>query len=227
MATPSLVAIIGAIGPSPAPKLRSTSSGCSDDVAVVGLGPIVVLDQVVPEVPFPDDLAGGLAGRLDLDEVVGVQARVTHQVRPAPGGDDLLLRLLLPDDHQHVAVGQPGDVVVREMLLAHILEVPEELAVPVEFLNPAAGARAEAERRRLLSTGAQQVAVLEEVGTHARGVVALPRPHDLSLHVDQISRLGKHRRDQGIPLERPGSLRSSPTLAAAGFDGSPFESSWP
>ena len=59
-------------------------------------------------------------------------------------------------------------------VVADILEVPEELAVPVEFLNPAAGARAEAGRCRLLGTGAQQVPVLEEVRTQRRAYSRSP-----------------------------------------------------
>ena len=52
------------------------------DVAVVGLGLVEVLDQVIPDVPFPDDLAGGLAGRLDFDE----GSRAAGGRRPFPAG---------------------------------------------------------------------------------------------------------------------------------------------
>ena len=95
-------------------------------VAEVRLRPVVVLDQMVPEVPFPDDLAGGLAGRLHLHEVIGMQARIAYQISPAAGGDGLLGCLFFPHDHEHVAVGKPGYVVVRQAFLARKRVVPDE-----------------------------------------------------------------------------------------------------
>ena len=111
--------------------------GMVGDVAEVRLGRVVVLDQVVPEVPFPDDLAGRLAGRLDLDEQSGSKRPSPASSGRRPAAMASCGRLAVPDDHQHVAVGQPGDVVVRELLLRCILEVPDELAVPGELLDPA------------------------------------------------------------------------------------------
>src|SRR5262249_10248556 len=52
--------------------------GVLGHVAEVCLRGVDVLDQVVPGVPLPNDLAGGLTRRFDLDERVG-------QPRPAHG----------------------------------------------------------------------------------------------------------------------------------------------
>src|SRR5262249_41481866 len=41
------------------------------DLAVIGLRPVAVLDEMVPAPPFPDDLSGRLARGLDLDEAIG------------------------------------------------------------------------------------------------------------------------------------------------------------
>ena len=89
---------------------------------------------MVPDVPFPDDLAGRLARRLDFEHGVDKPGPV-DPVAAAAGGDGLSGRLLLPDDQEHVAVGQPGDVVVGHLRCGVKLEVPDELAVPGEFLN--------------------------------------------------------------------------------------------
>ena len=65
--------------------------------------------------PLPDDLAGRLAGRLDLDDEVERRfSPLPASRRAASGGDGLLGRLRLPGENQHVAVGQPLDVVVGE-----------------------------------------------------------------------------------------------------------------
>ncbi len=69
--------------------------GVGGHIAEIGLRRIMVLDQVVPEVPFPDDVAGGFSGRLDLDERVGQQI-VADQIFLATRGDRLLPRSSCP-----------------------------------------------------------------------------------------------------------------------------------
>ena len=64
----------------------------------------MVLDQVIPEVPFPHDLAGRLSRWLDLDERVGQQV-VADQILLPSGGDGFRRGLLVPDDDQKIAVG--------------------------------------------------------------------------------------------------------------------------
>src|SRR5262249_41960897 len=49
--------------------------------------------------------------------------------------------------------------------------------------------------------GAEEVAVLEEIGLLARGVPALPGADDPPLHVDQVGLRPVQRRDQGVALE--------------------------
>ncbi len=76
-------------------------------------------------------------------------------------------------------------------------------------------------RNRTESVGVPPVrsrsTAFEEVGARARGIVALPRPNDLPHHVDQICRLGKHRRDQGIALESAGIVEEQPHLGRLAF----------
>src|SRR5262245_8532002 len=99
---------------------------------------------MIPEVPFPHDLASRLAGFLDLDDRVGKEI-VADRFGPAAGGNRFLASLLVPDDHQDVAVGQPRDIVVRQLFLVEEPEIPYQLSLPGELLDAAAGARAAAE----------------------------------------------------------------------------------
>ena len=114
--------------------------GMLGDFAVIRLGFIVFLDEVVPDVPFPHDLTGRLSRRLHLDDAVGQHETEAGQFRPASGGDGFLGGLLFSKDHQHVTIGQLADIVVRKLLVAGKSEVPDKLAIPGEFLNPPTGA---------------------------------------------------------------------------------------
>jgi len=75
------------------------------DVTVVCLGLIEILNQVVPKVPFPYDLAGGRAGRLDLHQRIHEQVPVPCHFGAATRGDRFLGRLSIGNDHENVAVG--------------------------------------------------------------------------------------------------------------------------
>ncbi len=152
--------------------------------------------------PLPDDVAGGLAGRLDFDDRVG-QPRPSHGLGPVAGGDPLGARLDLPDDQEDVAVWEPADGVVGDALVVVELEVPDEASVPVEFLDPAPLTGAAEEPLAVVERGgAEEMAVLEKVRLLARGVLALPGADDPPLHVDQVALLGVQRRHQGIALKR-------------------------
>ena len=58
-------------GQHPGAEVDVDQLGLGGDAAVVRLRLVVILDEVVPGVPLPDDLAGRLAGRLHLDDRVG------------------------------------------------------------------------------------------------------------------------------------------------------------
>ena len=179
-------------------------------VGVARLGLVGILHQVVPEVPFPDDFARGLAGGLDLNQAIGLQV-LAHRFGSASSGDGFLGRLPLPGDQEHVAVGQARDVVVGELVLAGELVVPNDLAIPSEFLNPPPRPRA-AEGLLIQRAGPQQVPILEQVGAHRRATIALPRSHHPPLHVDQVGLRRGHRREQGVALEGLGIVDRQPQL---------------
>ena len=186
-------------------------------VAEVRLRGVSVLDQVVPGVPFPDDLAGGLAGGLDFNDRVS-QPRPTHGIGPTAGGDCLGAGLDLPDDQQDVAVREPADGVVGDALVIMELEVPDEAAVPVELLNPPPLTRAAKEPLAVVECGgAEEMAVLEKVRLLAGGVLALPGANDPPLHVDQVTLLRVQRRHQGVALKRPGIAVLQAELGRSGF----------
>jgi len=80
--------------------------------AEVGLAGIEILDQVIPDVPFPDDRTGRRTGGLDLDDVIGAHRVAVDQRRIAAARNGLRNRLGLPGDHQHIAIGHGFDVVM-------------------------------------------------------------------------------------------------------------------
>ena len=74
------------------------------DLAEVVLLLVMVLDEVVPEVPLPDDLGLGLPLWLHLDDRVRPDALLSKGRGVAPRLNSLLIGLVLPRDHEHVAV---------------------------------------------------------------------------------------------------------------------------
>ena len=107
---------------------------------------------------------------------------------------------------------------VGDALVVVELEVPDEAAVPVELLDspPLTGA-AEEPLAVVERGGAEEMAVLEEIGLLASGVLAFPRANDSPLHVDQVALLRVQRRDQGIALEGLRVVELEAELGAGGL----------
>ena len=61
------------VGPAVHDIVQVDQFGMVGHHAVVVLGGVVVLNQVVPGVPLPDDIAGGGTGGMHLDDAVGPQ----------------------------------------------------------------------------------------------------------------------------------------------------------
>ena len=169
--------------------------------AVVFLGEIVVLDQVVPSLPLPDDVAGGGPGGLDFDDAVGPQLAVAKQRGVAARGDGLGLALHLPGDQQDVSIGQDLDVVVLEMRGAGVFVRPGDVSVPVDRLHDPSRA-ADFEGRVADVTRVQQFAVFEQVHRVAGPVVGSPGVDDVAVVVHQVGGRRAQRREQVVALER-------------------------
>src|SRR5262245_19608553 len=79
---------------------------------------------------------------------------------------------------------------VRQALLAVILEIPDEIAVPVEFLNPTAGSRA---LKAWLAIhgfrGPKEMTVLEQVGCSTARILARPGVNHTAIVVIKICHL--------------------------------------
>ena len=72
---------------------------------------------------------------LSLDQAIGLEVRALHGFRAAALGDGFLLIDHFPADEQRVAIREFDRVVVRHSLFAVVLEIPDEVAIPVEFLK--------------------------------------------------------------------------------------------
>ena len=99
------------------------------------LGGIVILNQMVPSMPLPNDVRAVGTHRLHLDDVVRPNVVLT------PGGitGDLgvtsrlqrfLLCSLFPGDHEDVAVWHRFDVMVRDVQIAVVRPRPFQRTVP-------------------------------------------------------------------------------------------------
>ncbi len=187
--------------------------GMLGNIAKSGLGFVVLLDQVIPASPFPDDFKGILAGGLELDQAIGLEVRALHGFRPAAPGDGFLLIDHFPTDEQGVAIRELDGVVVRHALFAVVLEIPNEVAIPVEFLKPAARGWA---LKCPVATGslggAEEVAVVEQISGSTAGIVTVPGMNDAAFVVVQVGLLatGVNQVKAGACASRSGARRALP-----------------
>ena len=110
--------------------------GMLADVSIVVLRRVKILDEMVPDVPFPDNGAARRPRRFDFDNVIRVEWKEQG------GGvmaslDGLLAGLAFVGDHQHVSVGELDGLVVGAVLRGIVvLELPLHHAVPCYPLDP-------------------------------------------------------------------------------------------
>ncbi len=113
------------------------------NITVVGSLGKLVLDQMIPGVPLPDDFGGTIVEiRLQLNDLVepdcigscrklSIPTHRTNLLATEPG-----IR-----DGQDVAIWHVVDVMVKHVLLRHVHFVfPDNVAVPIEKLHGACGA---------------------------------------------------------------------------------------
>jgi len=79
---------------------------------------IIVLNQVVPDVPFPDDGARCRSCRFDFDNAVGPELIIVKQARVAARGDALGVTFHLPGDHQDITGGEHLYIMMLAVLAA-------------------------------------------------------------------------------------------------------------
>ena len=113
--------------------------------AVIVLRRVVILNEVVPCTPRPDDFSVAAPDRFHFDDVIGPNGAlsagaVACDVRVAAGLKRFFLTALLPCDHQDVAVGHGFDVVVRNMHDVVVRPRPLQVAVPRDSLKFTTGA---------------------------------------------------------------------------------------
>ncbi len=104
--------------------------GMVRSTAVIWFFWIDVLDQMIPGAPAPDHFATRFPGRVDLEDGVDPHLIAREQCWMATDGEAFFLVLLLPCDHQEIAVGKRFDVMVRDVLFRSPVQIPGDFARP-------------------------------------------------------------------------------------------------
>jgi len=126
------------VGPADVPPIVAVDVGefrVVGDDAVVVLGGVKVLDHVIPDVPFPDNVPAGWSGLVDLDNKIGVEIAKPESVRVASfldglgGGFDFL------HDEEEVTVGEDREVMGGVAAVSGIVIIPENGAIVGDFLD--------------------------------------------------------------------------------------------
>jgi hypothetical protein len=130
-------------------------------VAVVLETWIRILDQVVPEMPFPDNASSGGTKWPNLKDAVGPESCRARPIWLSSGLDGLLPGLVFPRDEQDIAIGQGFDIVMLKPLFGGENPVPGELSIPVELLDSSPLPTSMEGRGIRLPGAAQQVPVVK------------------------------------------------------------------
>jgi len=81
-------------------------------IAVVGFAGVVILNQVIPSAPSPNNIAGGWPRPLYLDHSIGKHSSIGYRVRISAGSDGFLFGFSFLSKYEHVSIGQRLDVVM-------------------------------------------------------------------------------------------------------------------
>ena len=101
---------------------------------------------MIPDMPFPDSFSGrvDLTGEVNPKIVLIISAETRTGDRDffriPPLGYELVYALSLPGQHQGVSIRHAGETVVLYLIFIHQLVFPDDISVPVDLLDNAAGA---------------------------------------------------------------------------------------
>ena len=162
---------------------------------MVGQRRVHILNQVVPGMPLPHHFAARRQGGGNFSDGLG-----PHQLGVHPSSfRGFLLRLQLPGQDEHVAVGHPCKVVVMVLGVVCPIQPPFQLAVPRHALQPPPNTAAGKGTHH--PAAACQTAILQEVARAARVVVAGPGLDDLATVVDEVGVGAAHGVEQRVAIE--------------------------
>ena len=168
----------------------------------VALPRVVILDQVIPKVPLPNDLSASRAIGLNFDHVIRPDFVVLDQLRIAPGGDRLFGGFQLPGDHENVAIREYFEIVVQAMVFVGILKIPEQVSFPVEPPNALSYATTAEVRILRIALAGKQITILEQIIRARPPLIVWPRVNHIAVQVDKIRTRRAKRSEQRISGRR-------------------------
>ncbi len=92
---------------------------------------VKILNQVIPNAPFPNNDAAVIAYRHYFNQLIGPQF-ITQRCRISAVGDGLVLGVRFPNNGQDVSVGQHDGVVMLALAGTGKGIVPQYITVPIE-----------------------------------------------------------------------------------------------
>ncbi len=173
---------------------------------------VVLLNEMVPQVPFPDNLPARSCCVIGLhfDDHVGPDLSIVvgRKARIAPLGERLISREPLPGNHEDIPVGEDLDIMVQSPVVDSIRQAvgfiqlvrPLQVAIPVEQLDaPRSSRRIDRLGGAWQLCRAQQVAVGQQVGGHGLKRAG-PCVDLLAVDIDQIGCRRARGSEERVPL---------------------------
>ena len=173
--------------------------GMRSGFAVAGFGLVGVLDEMIPDVPLPNNPAAVRIDRLNFDDSIGHEIFITHLTFIETNSHRLFARFAFDHECKHVTIRHRLYVVVQLVFTRGVVEPPNQIAVPVEFLNAPAFAAAGAALHPEHSSP-QQMTVGQQIGGLSRLVFALPLVNITAFVIKQVGDgvvLRRHQRVTG------------------------------
>src|SRR5947199_8825205 len=99
------------------------------DITIVRFIPVVVLNEVIPQMPLPNHFSAGLPDRFDFHQTVRLNLGALNAAWNAPRGNRFIRSFLLFDQHQDIAVRQPLEIVMLSYGGSSICEIPNQLSI--------------------------------------------------------------------------------------------------
>ena len=180
-------------------------------VAVIGQRGVVILDQVIPHMPFPDNVTGVRARWFHLDDMLGPELAFLDRGWITTCGNALGLSLHLPCEDENVPVGERLDVMVGLVLpRLGVAERPFQCPVPMKSLDlPTLATRNEV-RVALRLAGTQERPIFQDVDSVPGWNRRFPFVNQPAIHVDEINGVIIERVPDGVAIERgTGSLQQA------------------
>ena len=106
--------------------------GC-DTIIVLGL--VIVLNHVIPQVPFPDYFSLIFSNRFNFNNLVWPKTSFRNEFRFSSCLDSLLHCFFLPGQKKNISVWHDGNIMMSQVIFCSKFIIPDQFTIPGKLLQ--------------------------------------------------------------------------------------------